>query len=74
MAEGLLEGFLGGEDEGPEGEAGGEPRVAGEAFAAAVAADQAGRDPGVARATALRRPPGWSVLRQARDAAAAHAS
>lgn len=51
MAENLFEGLLGGEDEGPEAEAGQEARASAEAFAAAVAADQAKRDPAVARAT-----------------------
>jgi tetratricopeptide (TPR) repeat protein len=50
MAEGLLGGLFGGEEELPEAEAA-EAKVSAEAFAAAVAADQARRDPGVARAT-----------------------
>ena len=49
MAEGLLGGLLGGEEEGAESEAG-ESRVSAEAFAASLAADQAKHDPRVARA------------------------
>ena len=50
MAEGLLEGALGGEEEKPEAEA--PEHLAGvEAFAAAIAAKLAGSDPGVARKT-----------------------
>ena len=44
MAEGLLGGLLGGEDEAAEAEAG-EGRVSAEAFAAALAEDQAKHDP-----------------------------
>ena len=51
MAEGVLGGLVGGEDEGPEPEAGIEAKLSAEAFAAAVAADLANYDPGVARAT-----------------------
>jgi tetratricopeptide (TPR) repeat protein len=51
VAEGVLGGLIGGEDEGPEPEAGIEAKLSAEAFAAAVAADQAKYDPGVARAT-----------------------
>ena len=50
MAEGLLEGALGGEEEKPEVEAP-EPLVGIEAFAAAITAKLAGSDPGVARKT-----------------------
>ena len=50
MAEGLLGGLLGGEEDKPEAE-GVADRASAEAFAAAVAADQAKRDSGVARAT-----------------------
>ena len=50
MAEGMLGGILGGEDERPEVEAS-EPVAGVEAFAAAVAAKLAGSDPGVARKT-----------------------
>jgi tetratricopeptide (TPR) repeat protein len=50
MAEGLLEGALGGEEEKPEVEAP-EPVAGIEAFAAAIAAKLAGSDPGVARKT-----------------------
>jgi hypothetical protein len=50
MAEGLLEGALGGEEEKPEVEAP-EPLAGIEAFAAAIAAKLAGSDPGVARKT-----------------------
>ncbi|MBV8682580.1 MAG: tetratricopeptide repeat protein [Caulobacteraceae bacterium] len=49
MAEDLLGGLLGGEPEGGEEEAP-ESRIAAEAFAAALAADHAKYDPGVARA------------------------
>ncbi len=49
MAEGLLGGLLGGEEEAPEVEAG-EGRVSAEAFAASLAADQAKHDAAVARA------------------------
>jgi tetratricopeptide (TPR) repeat protein len=51
MAEGLLGGLLGGEDESSEPE-GVEGRVSAAAFAAAVAADHAKYDPAVAAATA----------------------
>ncbi len=51
MAEGLLGGLLGGEDEAAETETGAEARASAEAFAAAVAADQAKFDPGVAEDT-----------------------
>ena len=50
MAEGLLGGLLGGEEEKAESAAAAE-RASAEAFAAAVAADQAKYHPGVARAT-----------------------
>ena len=51
MAEGgLLGGLLGGEDEAPEPVAVGEARAGADAFAAALAADQAKHDPSVARA------------------------
>ena len=50
MAEGMLGGILGGEDEKPEVEAP-EALAGAEAFAAAVAAKLAGNDPGVARKT-----------------------
>jgi hypothetical protein len=50
MAEGLLEGALGGEEEKPEAEAP-EALVGVEAFAAAVAAIASRQDPGVARKT-----------------------
>jgi tetratricopeptide (TPR) repeat protein len=49
VAEGLLGGLLGGEEEGAEAEAGGS-RVSAEAFAASLAADEARHDPRVARA------------------------
>ena len=49
MAEGLLGGILGGDDEAAEAEAG-EGRVSAEAFAATLAADEAKHDPRVARA------------------------
>ena len=50
MAEGLLKGVLGGEEDKPEVEA--PDALAGaEAFASAVAAKLAGNDPGVARKT-----------------------
>jgi tetratricopeptide (TPR) repeat protein len=49
LAEDLLGGLLGGEPEGGEEEAA-ESRIAAEAFAAALAADHAKYDPGVARA------------------------
>jgi tetratricopeptide (TPR) repeat protein len=51
VAEGLLGGLLGGEDEAAEVEAG-EGRVSAEAFAAALAEEQARHDPEVARAAA----------------------
>ena len=52
MAEGLVGGMLGGEDEKPQLEA--PEAVAGaEAFAAAIAAKLAGNDPGVARKTEI---------------------
>ena len=47
----MLSGLVGGEDEGPEPVASAEPKLSAEAFAAAVAADHAKYDPGVARAT-----------------------
>src|SRR6202163_2993482 len=50
MAEGMLGGMLGGEEEKPEVEAA-EPLAGAEAFASAVAAKLAGNDPGVARKT-----------------------
>lgn len=50
MAEGLFDGILGGDDEA-SGDAAPEAQIAADAFAAAVAADQAKHDPGVARAT-----------------------
>ena len=50
MAEGILGGMLGGEEEKPEVEAP-EALAGAEAFAAAVAAKIAGNDPGVARKT-----------------------
>src|SRR3984893_15569038 len=50
MAEGLVGGVLGGEDDKPEVEAP-EAVPGAEAFAAAVAAKLAGNDPGVARKT-----------------------
>jgi tetratricopeptide (TPR) repeat protein len=50
MAEGMLGGMLGGEEEKPEVEAA-EPLAGAEAFAAAVAAKLAGNDLGVARKT-----------------------
>jgi tetratricopeptide (TPR) repeat protein len=50
MAEGMLGGMLGGEEEKPEVEAA-ESLAGAEAFAAAVAAKLAGGDPGVARKT-----------------------
>ena len=50
MAEGLLGGLLGGEEEKGESEAAA-ARASAEAFAAAVAAEQAKHHPGVARAT-----------------------
>ena len=50
MAEGMLGGILGSEEEKPEVEAA-EPLAGAEAFAAAVAAKLAGGDPGVARKT-----------------------
>jgi len=49
VAERLLGGLLGAEEEAPEAEAG-EGRVSAEAFAAALAADQAKHDASVARA------------------------
>jgi tetratricopeptide (TPR) repeat protein len=52
MAEGLLGGLLGGEDEALEAEAAGEARAGAEAFAAALAADHAKYDPVVAAAAA----------------------
>jgi tetratricopeptide (TPR) repeat protein len=51
MAEGLLERLFGGEEEAAEAEAS-EGRVSAEAFAAALAEEQAKRDPEVARAAA----------------------
>jgi tetratricopeptide (TPR) repeat protein len=51
VAEGLLGGLLGGEEEAAEAEAG-EGRVSAEAFAAALAEEQAKHDPEVARAAA----------------------
>jgi tetratricopeptide (TPR) repeat protein len=51
VAEGILGGLVGGEDEGSAPEAGVEAKLSAEAFAAAVAADHAKYDPGVARAT-----------------------
>ena len=52
MAEGgLLSGMLGGEEEAPEFEGAAEGLIEADAFAAAVAADQAKLDPRVARAT-----------------------
>jgi len=50
VAESLLGGLLGGEEETPEGEAPGEARAGADAFAAALAADHAKHDPAVARA------------------------
>ena len=50
MAEGLFDGILGGDDEASE-DAAPEAQIAADAFAAAIAADQAKHDPGVARAT-----------------------
>jgi tetratricopeptide (TPR) repeat protein len=52
MAEGMLGGMLGGEEEKPEVEAS-EPLAGAEAFAAAVAAKLVGGDPGVARKTEI---------------------
>ncbi len=49
MAEGLLGGLIGGEEDDGEAEAG-QSRVSAEAFAASLAADQAKHDPRVARA------------------------
>jgi len=51
MAEGMFEGLLGGEDEEPRSEALEAGVIGAEAFAAAVAAHQAGYGPAVARAT-----------------------
>jgi len=51
VAEGLLDGILGGEEDAPEVEGAAESLIAADAFAAAVAADQAKADPEVARAT-----------------------
>ena len=51
MAEGLLGGLLGGEEDGSAAEAGAEATLTAEAYAAAVAADHAKYDPGVAHAT-----------------------
>jgi tetratricopeptide (TPR) repeat protein len=51
VAEGLLGGLLGAEEEAPEVEAG-EGRVSAEAFAAALAEEEAKRDPEVAKAAA----------------------
>jgi len=51
VAEGVLDGLVGGDDEGARPEAGVESKLSAEAFAAAVAADHAKYDPGVARAT-----------------------
>ena len=48
MAEDLLEGLLGGDEEAGEG--GAEARIAGDAFATAMAVDHAKQDPAVARA------------------------
>lgn len=52
MAEGLLEGIVGGDDDKPETEAPEAP-VSAEAFAAAVAAIASRQDPGVARKTEI---------------------
>jgi hypothetical protein len=52
MAEGLLEGTLGGEEQKPEVEASTIPSGV-EAFAAAIAAKLAGSDPEVARDTSI---------------------
>lgn len=51
MAEGLLGGLLGDEEEGPDVELTSDALIGAEAFASAVAADEAKRDPSVARAT-----------------------
>ena len=53
MAEGVFDGILGGEDEPLEEAAAAETLIEADAFAAAVAADQAKHDPNVARATQL---------------------
>jgi len=53
MAEGVFDGILGGEDEPLEEAAAAEALIEADAFAAAVAADQAKHDPDVARATQL---------------------
>jgi tetratricopeptide (TPR) repeat protein len=52
MAEGVLDGILGGEDERPEAETAAEVLAGADAFAAALAADQAKYDPAVAAAAA----------------------
>ncbi|HEX4739917.1 MAG TPA: hypothetical protein VH353_01150 [Caulobacteraceae bacterium] len=51
MAEGVLGGLFGDEEEGPDVELTSDALVGAEAFASAVAADEAKRDPTVARAT-----------------------
>lgn len=51
MAEGLLGGLLGDEEEGPDVELTSDALIGAEAFASAVAADEAKREPTVARAT-----------------------
>jgi tetratricopeptide (TPR) repeat protein len=53
MAEGVFDGIIGGEDEPLEEAAAAETLIEADAFAAAVAADQAKHDPNVARATQL---------------------
>jgi hypothetical protein len=50
MAEGVFDGILGGEDEPLEEAAAAETLIEADAFAAAVAADQAKHDPDVGRA------------------------
>jgi hypothetical protein len=59
MAEGVVGGILGGEDDKPEVEAT-EALARAEAFAAAVAARLSVNDPGVARRTAATSPIGAS--------------
>ncbi|HEY2052246.1 MAG TPA: hypothetical protein VGH03_23120, partial [Caulobacteraceae bacterium] len=51
MAEGVLGGLLGDEEEGPDVELTSDALIGAEAFASAVAADEAKREPTVARAT-----------------------
>ncbi len=66
MAEGLLGGLLGAEEEAPEVEAG-EGRVSAEAFAASLAADQAKHDAGVARAAEAFRKEKTRLLQTQRE-------